>query len=315
MKPAAIVSFLLLFFLGGCDSGNPTINGYIEADYVHYASSTSGILQTVAVTKGQQVEASALLFSLDNAKERQDYQQALSQLASENALLKDMQSGLRDAEIDVLHSQLNQAAAALSLAQSKARREQLQYQRKAIAEFEYEKAVSDLQQKKSAVDEIKKRIAANALPARQDRYDAQAARVAMAQASLEKNRWILSNTQRTALTRGRVADIYYRPGEWVPAGNPVIALLPPGNIKVRFFISVAQLAHIKYGQRIEIINANVPTFAARVIYISPAAEYTPPIIYSNERREKMTFLVEAQPEDSQFAAEKLPPGLPVEVKL
>jgi len=315
MKPAAIVSFLLLFFLGGCDSGNPTINGYIEADYVHYASSTSGILQTVAVTKGRQVEASALLFSLDNAKERQDYQQALSQLASENALLKDMQSGLRDAEIDVLHSQLNQAAAALSLAQSKARREQLQYQRKAIAEFEYEKAVSDLQQKKSAVDEIKKRIAANALPARQDRYDAQAARVAMAQASLEKNRWILSNTQRTALTRGRVADIYYRPGEWVPAGNPVIALLPPGNIKVRFFISVAQLAHIKYGQRIEIINANVPTFAARVIYISPAAEYTPPIIYSNERREKMTFLVEAQPEDSQFAAEKLPPGLPVEVKL
>ncbi|WP_253073760.1 HlyD family secretion protein [Kosakonia sp. MUSA4] len=226
-----------------------------------------------------------------------------------------MQSGLRDAEIDVLHSQLNQAAAALSLAQSKARREQLQYQRNAIAEFEYEKAVSDLQQKKSAVDEIKKRIAANALPARQDRYDAQAARVAMAQASLEKNRWILSNTQRSALTRGRVADIYYRPGEWVPAGSPVIALLPPGNIKVRFFISIAQLAHIKYGQRIEIINANVPAFAARVIYISSAAEYTPPIIYSNERREKMTFLVDAQPEDSQFAAEKLPPGLPVEVKL
>jgi len=315
MKPAAIVFVLLLFFPGGCDSGNPTINGYIEADYVHYASSSSGMLQTVAVTKGQQVEAGALLFSLDDAKERQDYQQALSRLASESALLKDMQSGLRDTELDVLYAQLKQAEAAFSLAQSKARREQLQYQRKTIAEFEYEKAVSDLQQKKSAVEEIKKQIAANMLPARQDRYDAQVAMVDMAQASLEKNRWILSHTQRNALTRGRVADIYYRPGEWVPAGNPVIALLPPGNIKVRFFISIDQLAHIKYGQRIEIINANVPTFWARVIYISPTAEYTPPIIYSNERREHMTFLVEAQPEDAQFAAEKLPPGLPVEVKL
>lgn len=315
MKPERLLTTLLLFLLNGCDSGSATISGYIEAEYVHYSSSTAGILQTTAVTKGQQVEAGTVLFALDNAKEQQEYQQAQSQLASERALLKDMQSGLRDAELDVLHSRLKQAEAALFLAQSKARRDKSQYQRNAIAEFEYEKTLSDVQQKKSAVEEIKKQLAADALPARQDRYEAQAAMVAMAQASVEKNRWIVSNMQRSALTRGRVADIYYRPGEWVPAGNPVISLMPPENIKVRFFISSSQLVNIKYGQRVEIVNASLPPVAARIIYISPKAEYTPPIIYSNERREQMTFLVEARPEDPLFAAEYLHPGLPVEVKL
>ena len=107
---------------------------------------------------------------------------------------------------------------------------------------------------------------------------------------------------------------FRRVGEWVPAGNPVVQMLPPQNLKVRFFVPEAAIASLAPGRTIAIhcdgCAADVP---ARITYVSREAEYTPPVIYSNESRTKLVFMVEARP--ALAAAPKLQPGQPVAVRV
>jgi HlyD family secretion protein len=111
------------------------------------------------------------------------------------------------------------------------------------------------------------------------------------------------NAAQTRLNRRKMAsplnatvqEIYYRPGEYVAAGRPVVSLLPPNNIKIRFFVPETKLPRISLGQPVEIqcdgCKADVP---ARVTYISRTSEFTPPVIYSREERSKLVYLVEAR---------------------
>ncbi len=128
------------------------------------------------------------------------------------------------------------------------------------------------------------------------------------------------NSAETRLARRRVASpaagvvqqVYYRPGEIVPAGRPVVALLPPGNIKVRFFVPEAMLPKIAFGDAVEVhCDGCAGGLAARVSFIARAAEFTPPVIYSLEERSKLVFLIEARPE----RPESLRVGQPVSVVL
>ena len=111
---------------------------------------------------------------------------------------------------------------------------------------------------------------------------------------------------------GLVNDTNYVVGEWVPAGSPVVSLLPAQNIKVRFFVAESMLGAVKVGQTINVrCDGCAAPLAAQVTFISPQAEYTPPVIYSRESRTKLVYLIEArtEPED----AVKLHPGQPVDV--
>jgi HlyD family secretion protein len=111
-----------------------------------------------------------------------------------------------------------------------------------------------------------------------------------------------------------IFDTLYRAGEWVPAGRPVLALLPPPNIKVRAFVSEARIGQIHPGDRVAILVDGVrDPFIGTVSFISPQAEYTPPVIYSQESRSKLVFMIEAI-FDEQTSA-KLHPGQPVDVRL
>lgn len=128
------------------------------------------------------------------------------------------------------------------------------------------------------------------------------------------------NSAQTRLTRrkafspagGTIQQIYYRPGEMVPAGRPVVALLPPGNIKVRFFVPEAELPKISLGENVRITcdgcRGEIP---ARVTFISRTSEFTPPVIYSQEERSKLVFMVEARTD----TPETLRVGQPVTVTL
>ena len=111
---------------------------------------------------------------------------------------------------------------------------------------------------------------------------------------------------------GTIEQIYYRPGETVPAGRPVLALLPPGNLKLRFFAPQAVLPEIKYGDIVSITcDGCEKGLTAKVSFIARSAEYTPPVIYSQEERAKLVFLIEARPEQP----EKFRVGQPVTVTL
>ena len=115
-----------------------------------------------------------------------------------------------------------------------------------------------------------------------------------------------------ALQGGLVFDTMYRTGEWVPAGSPVVRMLPAENVKVRFFVPEAVLGSLTPGARVEIRCDGCPAALPAVVsYVSVQAEYTPTNIYSNDTRAKLVFMVEARPQPGDAA--RLHPGQPVQV--
>jgi HlyD family secretion protein len=134
------------------------------------------------------------------------------------------------------------------------------------------------------------------------------------QRSLEQADWRFAQKEQTAPVSGLVYDTYFRPGEWVPAGTPILSLLPPEYMKVRFFVPGSELGNVQVGTPLEIrLDGLTTPLSGKVSFVSPQAEYTLPIIYSRENRGKLVFLVEGSlaPEHARL----LHPGAPVEVRL
>jgi HlyD family secretion protein len=141
--------------------------------------------------------------------------------------------------------------------------------------------------------------------------DAQAA-LRQAKANLDASKTRLARRTVASPAAGTVEQVYYRPGETVPAGRPVVALLPPGNLKIRFFVPQAELPGIKYGETIAVsCDGCDKGLTAKVSFIARSAEYTPPVIYSLDERAKLVFLIEARPDSPQ----KFRVGQPVSVTL
>jgi HlyD family secretion protein len=157
-------------------------------------------------------------------------------------------------------------------------------------------------------------ISAEELDQTRAQRDADLAQVDSQTAALDKARWSFDQKQQFAPTNALVQDTLYRVGEWVAAGNPVVELLPPANIKVRFFVPQAVLPRIKPGQTVSVTFDGGPhAYSVTVNYISTQAEFTPPVIYSRENRSKLVFMIEAK--FSPADAADLRPGQPVDVEL
>ena len=223
-----------------------------------------------------------------------------------------MQTGLRQTELDVLRMQLKSAIEAEKLSFSKLQRNKKQSA--VISKFELEQYESDYLQKHNYVEQLKHNIAANTLPARQDQILAQQSVVQQAEKALEEQSWYLKQRTLYAPSKAIVFDILYRTGEWVPTGRPVLSLLPDDNIKIRFFINSKQLEKVKLSEEIYFyFTDNNQKFTAKISYISSVAEYTPPVIYSANRKEKLVFMIEAIPETTDWRQFHL--GMPVTVRL
>jgi HlyD family secretion protein len=130
---------------------------------------------------------------------------------------------------------------------------------------------------------------------------------------LEQTKWSFQQKKQSAPRSGLVYDTLFREGEWIPAGKPVVVLLPPENIKARAFVPETRIGAIHYGETAEVtVDGVAEPFIGKVSYISPRAEYTPPVIYSRDTRAKLVFMIELVFEP-QVAA-RLHPGQPVDVK-
>jgi len=146
----------------------------------------------------------------------------------------------------------------------------------------------------------------------QKTYDDAEAAFRQAKANLEWAETRLARRRAVSPDTGTIQEIYYRPGETVPQGRPVVSLLPPGNLKIRFFAPEPQLASIKYGDTVGVsCDGCEPGLTAKVTFISGSNEYTPPVIYSLEERAKLVFMIEARPEHP----EKFRVGQPVTITL
>ena len=297
----------------GCGrEARDVFQGYAEAEYVDVATSEPGQLERVAVAKGDAIEAGAPLFALEAAREAAAVRQAQEQLAAAQAQLQDLRQGKRPPELDVVRAQLDQARAEATRAAAERERDAAQFASGGIAQAQLDRSQAAADAAAARVRELERQLDVAQLPARADQIAAQEAQVAAAQAAVDQAAWRLGQKTVAAPVAGPVFDVLYQPGEWVAAGRPVVRLLPPGNVKIRFFVPETALGALAVGQALAVrCDGCADGIPAKITYISPEAEYTPPIIYSNETRSKLVFMVEAKTLDCA----NLHPGQPLEVAL
>lgn len=288
------------------------VQGYVEGEFVYVASPYAGQLENLAVRRGAQVKTGELLFALDGTAEKAARDEADRRVVQARANLADATKGKRPEEIDAMEAQLAQARAALVLAEKEMARQQELRKTGVSSTQDLDRARATRDQDSQRVTQLEADLATAKLGARTDQVAAAEANVRAQEAALAKAEWDLAQKTQRAPQDGLVFDTLYQQGEWVGAGKPAVVLLPPPNIKVRAFVPEAKVGAIHPGDTVSVsVDGVGEKYAGKVSYISPQAEYTPPVIYSRETRTKLVFMVEAHFDPS--VAVRLHPGQPVEV--
>lgn len=304
----------LMALLAACQPTAPSgWTGYAEGEWLYLSAPVAGRVQALAVQPGQDVAAGQLLFEFDAALERAAEAEADARRQSAQAQAANTDKGRREAEIAVTRAQLAQARSAAQLAASDlARQEQLLAQG-FVARARVDDAATLVRQTQARIAELEAALAVAALPARTDERLSAHALATAAEKGLAQAAWRVGEKRQTAPVAGRVTEVFVRPGEWAGAAQPVLALLPPTQRKARFYVPESELGGLHLGDAVRIAcdGCGAP-IEAKVSFIAPGPEYTPPVIYSNAQRQKLVFLVEARPLKPQDA-ERLHPGQPLDV--
>jgi len=306
------VLILALALLAGCQKQEEDVwQGYVEGEYVLLASPYAGQLQKLFVRRGDQVEAGKPVFVLEQESERQARAEADERVKSAQARLENLQVPLREPQIQALRESLNQAKAAKELARVNLVREEDLMKKGYTTKPRLDEARSTYVQNTARVKEAEEQLKNAQMPlGRQGELEAAQAEMAAAKAALAQADWKLEQKSVASPVSGLVQDTFFVIGEWVGAGKPVASLLPPGNVKARFYVPETMLSSMTIGRPIEIRCDGCQPIDAKVSYVSSQAEYTPPVLYSKESRSKLLFLVEARLPNSP-----LRPGQPLDVRL
>jgi HlyD family secretion protein len=304
----------IVWWLLGRGSGGPVWQGYAEADYVKVAPVQQGLLTAIQVARGDHVTKGQPLFDQDETPDRAGFVQAARQLAEAQNKLANLEAGGKPTEIEQAKASLAEAQSTLARTDADFRRNETLVRRGAVslksldqARSDYQSAVARVEAAKAALQQMEKPLG------RTDEIRAQRDAVDAARALLDMAKWRLDQRHVAAPIDGRVADVIAQPGETMAAGAPVVSLLPPENIFVRFFVPEAALASLHRGDAVTLACDNCPAgLTAAISFISPKAEYSPPVIYSESSRAKLVYLIEARPPPDKAAL--LNPGQPVEVR-
>ncbi|MCC7455874.1 MAG: HlyD family efflux transporter periplasmic adaptor subunit [Nitrospira sp.] len=292
----------------------PGWSGYAEGEFVYVAAPLAGSLAQLAVQPGQDVAIGAPLFALDATPEQAARAEGEARLAQAQAQASDATKGRRPAEVAVTRAQLAQARAQQRLADDDLARQQQLLAQGFITPARLDDARTALAQARARVAELEAALKVAQLPARSDEQRAARAQADAAAQALRQQQWRLGQMQQASPAAARVADTFFRVGEWVAAGAPVVQLLPDGATKARFFVPEAEIGAIAPGQAVRIAcdGCGAP-IAAHITRIATQPEYTPPVIYSNAQRAKLVFMVEARP-DAATDSRRLKPGQPLDVR-
>ena len=288
--------------------------GYADADFVKIGPTQQGLLTEINVGRGEQVAAEAPLFSQDDTADRAARDQALRQVGQAQEQLANLQAASKPTEIEQAEANLADAKATLARTKADLERGEFLARTGTMAPETLDQRRADFQSAAAKVAALEAALAqARAPSGRPQEIAAQQAAMRALKAALEIAEWRLSQRHVTAPAAGRIADVLARPGETMAAGAPVVSLLPPGNIFVRFFVPETALATLHLGDHVAIVcDSCPPDLSGNISFIAPQAEYTPPVIYSDESRAKLVFMIEARPPADQ--ARLLNPGQPVTVR-
>jgi HlyD family secretion protein len=294
------------------DSG--VLQGYVEGEFVYVAPTTAGLLNKLHVARGQQISAGAELFAIDRAPAQAARDEAAFKLAEARATFHDLTKGKRPTEIAAVTAQLKQAQAALAFSETELARQQDLARSNATAPTDVQQALAAREQDRQRVAQLEAELKTAHLPAREDQIEAARASVKALEAVVARTEYDLAQTRPRAPASGLVFDTIYREGEWIAAGRPVVALLPPANVKVRAFVPEMRIGGVQVGDEASVTVDGLPAaVTGKVSFVSPRAEFTPPVIYSQESRAKLVFMIEIV-FDPDTAA-RLHPGQPVSVRL
>jgi HlyD family secretion protein len=288
--------------------------GYVEGDLVQIGPIEGERLAKLDVQPGAGITRDAPLFTMATPVLDEQRAEAKAKVAQAQANLKDLQASLqRPEQIAVLQAAVESAKASLVLSQTEYERQQYLLPRGAATVAARDQAKFALDRDKANLAQAERQVAAGLIPARQQEIAAANNAVTQAQAELDQIEVRIARQSVRAPADGIVQDVYFWPGEIVGAGQPILALLPPENRRIRFFVPEPQLARFGLGARVSVACDNCPAgLAARVTYLSQQAEFTPPVIFSLQERGKLVFRVDARLEDP---AVLLPLGLPVTTRL
>lgn len=305
----------LLGLLSGCGERRADyFPGYAEADYVRLASPLGGTLARLYLKRGDRVARGADAFVLEQDNERAARLAAQSRVERARAALADLEKGRRPDELAAVRAQLGQAEAALRLSRAELARTADLAQARFVAPSRLDEARAALARDQQRVNELQAQVRVAQLGARPDQVAAARQDVRMAEQELAQASWAQAQKSLKVPLDAQVEDVLYREGELVPAGMPVVKLLAPQYVKVRFFVPETRLGALKPGQPVSIAcdGCGAP-LAGAISFIAHNAEYTAPLIYSKENRASLVFMVEATPQAADAA--RLRPGQPVEVRL
>jgi HlyD family secretion protein len=311
---AALLALAALALAGCRPRGASAWQGYLEGEFVYLAAPLAGRLEKLAVTKGTRVAAGTELFRLEQGAELAALREAADRLRSAQARLADLRKGQRPSELAALEARVAQARTAAERSGLELERATKLRATAVLSDDDYDRVRLTHAANTTLVAEAGAQLITAQLGARADTIAAAEADAAAAQAALDRTGWAVAQKSQSAPRAGLVYDTLYREGEFVAAGTPIVSLLPPENLKVRFFVPEAEFATLQAGATVRVAFAGRATpLDARISYLSPQPEYTPPVLYNRENRSKLVFLVEAVFADD--VARDLHPGQPVDVTL
>ena len=285
--------------------------GYVEGETSLIAPPVAGRLVERPVDRGGHVKKGDRLFVIDPVLAKADVAHAEAVLAESRSRYDNLLTGKRQEEKDVTIAQRRETEAALANAEIEFKRQSELLAKGVGTRKDYDNADSQLRQLRMRAASLAAQEKVNELAARPDEIAAAKALVEQNQANLEQARKRLDDLMPVAPEDALVENTFFNVGEWVPAGTPIVSLLPPFRVKLRFYVPEEDVARARMDDQVSFTcDSCPPDLKARIIYISPRSEYTPPVIYSQTARSKLVFLIEARPEPTESP---LPPGLPVTV--
>jgi HlyD family secretion protein len=296
---AGVIAFLLL----GNSRRERTLNGYIEGEQLYLAAPVSGTIASISAVEGQRVAAGQQLFRIDPATLAAQGEQAAANVAAAQTQIASAEATARQAEADVSAAAADAQKARDDLARL------LRVKRDDSAAV----ADKDLDAARAALHNATARVTAAQKTADARRAQVAAARAQAAQAEGGRREVAIRVGQLSppAPSPGLVDDVYFQRGEWVSANQPVVALLPDAKVKVRFYVPEREVARYRPGRTVRFAcDACARGLTAVIRYVSPRPEFTPPVIFSRDSRDRLVFLVEAYP----ARPANLQPGLPVDVE-
>ncbi|GLI92542.1 HlyD family secretion protein [Methylocystis echinoides] len=286
--------------------------GYVEGEVLYIGPNESERLASLSVAAGSVVKPGAPLFAMSTTLLDRSRSEAAARIGQLEAQLANLRAATsRPEQVSVLQAGLERAEAALKLSQNDYDRQRRLFATGNVAKAALDRAEMALKRDEATVKEARRQVNAALIPGRSQEISAAEAAIQQARAQLEGIDIRIGRQKVASPAAGVVQDVFFRPGEVVNAGQPVVALLPPENRKVRFYVQESRLSGVRVGGRVKVGCDGCPDdLFGRISFVSSRQEFTPPVIFSDVERAKLVFKVEARLEGR---ARELPLGMPVSV--